>query len=103
MVQILTEEQESGKQTILCVKVILIDSLNASFPIYIYIYIYIKAPRGIIVVVVGNGHGDPSSNPGRGYLYSFASITLGKYKHPIILPLALGKQRSRIGYLTLEV
>ena len=32
-------------------------------------WIYIWVVRGVMVIVVGSGHDDPSSNPGREWLY----------------------------------
>ena len=47
--------------------------------------------RGVVVIVVGNGHGDTSSNPGRDWLISHSTNTLGEGMNPIILPPAMGK------------
>ena len=52
---------------------------------------YLGGAHVVMVIVVGNGLGDTSSNPGRDWLHSHSTNTLGKGMNPIILLPAMGK------------
>ena len=57
-----------------------------------YMYLPSKLQSEVSVVIfVWNGHGDTSSNPGRGWLSSCSTNTVGKDMNPTTLPLAMDK------------